>query len=422
MHLRTRPTRWVPLVALATVLATGGAALAGAAPASADPLPPLSVTDQRMHDSLIARARDPKLGSHTTALVSDLATGRILFSRNRLTRQLPASTTKLVTAVNALETFGPGHRFTTTVLDGATPDHVVLVGGGDPSLRSTDLATLAAATASALTLSARPAVNLLVDDSLFPAPSRAFGWLRNYVPRDIRPVRALVVNQHKVMDTSLDAGRTFAAQLRALGITVTIVARGRDTVAGPALATVQGLPLSLIVSDMLHRSDNDHAEALHRLVALAQGFPATWRGSAAAQRVVLRRLGVELGSSHLYDGSGLSRAGRLTAQQLVSVLTLAYQTTHPALVSLQHEALPIAGQTGTLAARFKRFNTAPTSCAAGLVEAKTGSLSGVISLAGYALGADGQLKVFAFLVNGRPSTLTTRRAVDRLASTVTGCW
>ncbi len=423
MHLRTRSSRWATVVSLTTVLVTTGAALAGtAAPASADPLAPLSLTDQRVHDSLVMRSRDPKLGADTTGLVTDLATGRILWSQHRLTRQLPASTTKLVTAVNALETFGADHRFTTTVLDGATPDHVVLVGGGDPSLTSTDLNTLAVATASALTVGARPVVNLLVDDSLFPAPSLAVGWARNYVPRDIRPVRALVVNQHKQMDTSLDAGKMFAAQLRALGITVVTVRRGRDAVAGPALATVAGQPLSLIVSDMLHRSDNDHAEALHRLVALTQGFPATWRGSAAAQRVVLRRLGVELGTSRLYDGSGLSRAGRLTARQLVSVLTLAYSATHPALVSLQHDDLPIAGQTGTLAANFKRFNTVPTSCAAGLVEAKTGSLQGVVSLAGYAQGADGQLKVFAFLVNGKPATLTTRRAVDRLASTVTGCW
>lgn len=421
MHRSTRSTRWAQLAAAAAVALA--ATLAGpAAPATAEPLPALSVTDQRVHDSLTERSLDPRLGSDTTGLVTDLATGRILWSQHRLTRQLPASTTKLVTAVNALETFGPAYRFTTTVRDGLTGDRVVLVGGGDPSLTSVDLNALAVSTAQALALGGRTVADVSVDDSLFPAPSLAHGWKRSYVPGDIRPVRALVVNQHRVMDTALDAGKLFARQLRALGIAVPKVVRGRAPEGTPTLAAVQGLTLDLIVSDMLNRSDNDHAEALHRLVALSQGYPATWSGAAAAQRVVLGRLGIDLGTSRLYDGSGLSRAGRLTALQLVSVLTMAYDGTHPQLASLQHGALPIAGQTGTLAAKFKRFNTRPTSCAAGLVEAKTGSLQGVISLAGYARGADGQLKVFAVLVNGRPSTLTTRRAVDRLASTVTGCW
>ena len=56
------------------------------------------------------------------------------------------------------------------------------------------------------------------------------------------------------------------------------------------------------------------------------------------------------------------------------------------------------------------------------MEAKTGSLSGVISLSGFARGADGTTKIFSFLLNRVPSTLTTRRAVDKLAATVTGCW
>ena len=46
----------------------------------------------------------------------------------------------------------------------------------------------------------------------------------------------------------------------------------------------------------------------------------------------------------------------------------------------------------------------------------------MISLTGFTRGADGQVKLFSFLLNQVPSTLTTRRAVDRLAATVTGCW
>jgi D-alanyl-D-alanine carboxypeptidase/D-alanyl-D-alanine-endopeptidase (penicillin-binding protein 4) len=50
-------------------------------------------------------------------------------------------------------------------------------------------------------------VRVLVDDSLFPAPKLARGWKSSYVHEDVRAVRALVVNQHDVSDTALDAGK-----------------------------------------------------------------------------------------------------------------------------------------------------------------------------------------------------------------------
>jgi len=118
--------------------------------AAAAPVPAFSSTDQYVHDALESRATNPLLGRDTTGLVTDAASGRILWSQHRFTRQLPASTTKLITAVNALETFGRAHRFRTRVRQGPFPDRVVLVGAGDPSLRGADLSALAAPTATAL--------------------------------------------------------------------------------------------------------------------------------------------------------------------------------------------------------------------------------------------------------------------------------
>ena len=420
----TSTMRWrmcvrVAAVALAAAL---GATANATSTATADDLPALSETDQYIHEILPARASDPRLGPDLTGLVTDATTGRILWSQRRLTRQLPASTTKLVTAVNALETFGPAHRFTTEVRIGPDRRRVVLVGGGDPSLSGTDLSTLATTTAAALKVQAVPDVTVYVDDSLFPAPSRAYGWLPAYVGRDVRPVRALVVNQRGAWDTSIDAGKVFAAKLAARGIAVRKVVRGRTPAGSQTAAQVQGKTLDVIVATMLQKSDNDYAEALHRLVANQLGYHTTWWGAAVAQREVLAKLGVDLGTSKLYDGSGLSRAGRLTAAQLVAVMNLAFNSNYPKLASLQAGALPIAGQTGTLGPKYRRYTTTPTKCAAGLVQAKTGTLRGSITLSGFARGADGQIKLFAFLVNGMPTTLTTRRAVDRLAATVTGCY
>ena len=54
--------------------------------------------------------------------------------------------------------------------------------------------------------------------------------------------------------------------------------------------------------------------------------------------------------------------------------------------------------------------------------AKTGTLSDVVSLAGWTTGADGRIKTFAFVVNGKTSTTTLKQDVDMLAATVTGCY
>jgi D-alanyl-D-alanine carboxypeptidase/D-alanyl-D-alanine-endopeptidase (penicillin-binding protein 4) len=172
---------------------------------------------------------------------------------------------------------------------------------------------------------------------------------------------------------------------------------------------------------MLQQSDNDVAEGLHRLVAVKNGFEPSWLGAQQAQASGLAALGVPL-TTPVYDGSGLSRRDRLSPALLATVLATVMDGSHPNLLGLQHGAFPVAGVSGTLASSYLRFVTKPTRCAAGLVEAKTGSLSGVISLSGFARGADGNVKIFSFLLNRVPSTLATRRAVDKLAATVTGCW
>jgi D-alanyl-D-alanine carboxypeptidase/D-alanyl-D-alanine-endopeptidase (penicillin-binding protein 4) len=384
-------------------------------------VPLLSKTDQRIDAMLTVRATSKQLGSDLTGLVTDGTSRQLLWSQRRSTRQLPASTTKIVTAANALTVFGPAHRFTTTVRKGSTWAKVVVVGAGDPSLSRANMASLAAQTAADVRAHKVSRVTVQVDDSLFPRPSLAYGWKSSYMPTDVSPVRALVVSQHRRWDTSLDAGKVFSELLANYGVRTRAIERARAPKGSPVLATVQGRRLDSIVKSMLLPSDNDYAEALHRLVARKAGYPATWSGAAAAQRKVLAGLGIDLGTSRLYDGSGLSRADRLTARQLVSVLSLPLDGNHPKLVSLL-SSLPVSGRTGTLAANYLRYVTWPTRCAVGLIEGKTGSLSGVITLAGYARGADGRTKAFAFLANGVPSTLTTRRAVDKLATTVTGCW
>ncbi|MGH8894217.1 MAG: D-alanyl-D-alanine carboxypeptidase [Actinomycetes bacterium] len=421
-HRRTpaRPATRRLTTAAAAVVAVAGA-LVPAASAAADEAP-LSATDQAAHELLTSRSTAKNLGDDLAGMVADAETGQEVWSHHPVERQIPASTVKIVTAVNALTTFGPAHRFRTRAMTGATSRRVVLVGGGDPSLSRSDLRRLAGRTAAALAPDGRRRVRVDVDDTLFPAPTHAQGWRAGYTIADVSPVRALVVDQHRTWDTSMDAGRLFARMLEREGLRVRAVARRARPAGSAVIARVRGDDVAIQVGYMLRTSDNDVAESLHRLVAVHTGFAASWAGAAEAQVAALARLGVTVAPGSLHDGSGLSRRDRLRPSEVVAVLRTAFDPAHPELAGLQRGSLAIAGVSGTLAPSFRRYVTNPTRCAAGLIEAKTGSLSGVIALSGLARGADGRVKVFSFLLNRVPSTLTTRRAVDRLAATVTGCW
>ncbi len=289
-------------------------------------------------------------------------------------RQIPASNVKLLTAVSALETFGPAHRFPTRVMTGATARRVVLVGGGDPSLSRADLRRLATRTVAAKAAEGVTRVRVDVDDSLFPAPTLARGWKSSYVTEDVSPVRALVVDQHRRWDTSLDAGQVFATILERKGLDVGRVLRRVAPSTATLIAESSGDDLASQVGYMLRTSDNDVAEVLHRMVAVQTGLPATWAGAAQALVAALGRLGVTLPAGAVHDGSGLSRADRLRPAELVAVLRTAFDPAHPNLASLQRGSLAVAGVSGTLAPDYLRYVTNPTRCAAGLVEAKTGSL------------------------------------------------
>src|SRR5262249_21149852 len=150
------------------------------------------------------------------------------------------------------------------------------------------------------------------------------------------------------------------------------------------------------VQAMLVWSDNDMAEGLLRLTAVAKGKPANWSGGVAAEMAILKKLGIPTSTMVVKDGSGLSRSNRIPAATLASIAKLfvdpAQQTTLWPIMN----GLPVAGKTGSLSPVRGRFNTAPSRCATGLIHGKTGHLSDVVTLAGVAKGADGKQKIFAF--------------------------
>jgi D-alanyl-D-alanine carboxypeptidase/D-alanyl-D-alanine-endopeptidase (penicillin-binding protein 4) len=132
-----------------------------------------------------------------------------------------------------------------------------------------------------------------------------------------------------------------------------------------------------------------------------------------------RRLGVT--GLTLADGSGLSPQDLITPQALVQLVTLAAKGSQPGLRPAI-TGLPVAGFTGTLAPGGSVFGS-PGPPASGVVRAKTGNLSRVVTLAGITTAANGQLLAFAFMADKVPKGQlgAAGAAIDQLAAKLAGC-
>ncbi|MEU1088572.1 D-alanyl-D-alanine carboxypeptidase/D-alanyl-D-alanine-endopeptidase [Streptomyces sp. NPDC005892] len=370
-----------------------------------------------------AKALDPlmkasALGTRTTAVVVDTATGKRIYARAAGTPMTPASTIKLATTVAALSALGPDHRIDTTVR--ASPDlrTLTLVGGGDPTLDEAGLRALARSTAEALTDRKVRKVALTYDASAYSGPARhPIGPNEN-----LAPVSALMVREGRLDksdhgpaarsgDPAADAARTFARYLRDGGVSATAEPRPHRAAAkATVLATHRSDPLSALVERTLTNSDNDLAEALARQTALGTGRPASFAGARGAVTAQLKRIGMPVTGTRLGDGSGLDRNDKVTAALLAGLLARAADPAHPELRPVL-TGLPVAGFSGTLDGRYGE-----KSGGAGLVRAKTGTLTGVNALAGTVVDARGRLLTFAFLTSGTTSPGAAEKALDDLAT------
>lgn len=140
-------------------------------------------------------------------------------------------------------------------------------------------------------------------------------------------------------------------------------------------------------------SQNLHAEMLLRELGFAQVGAGTLAAGVAARKAFLAEAGVtEKGTGYvLEDGSGLARQDLITPHSAVALLR--YMWSRPER-GVWLASLPVGGVDGSLEHRMSKASHAER------IHAKTGSLSHVFALSGYAEPGPGKWLAFSILING----------------------
>jgi D-alanyl-D-alanine carboxypeptidase/D-alanyl-D-alanine-endopeptidase (penicillin-binding protein 4) len=377
----------------------------------------------------------------TAVYVAYARSGNRLYAAHPRRKLNPASNVKLVSTATALAILGPRWRYVTLVLGkppsstgpsaGRIEGGLRMMGSGDPTLDEEALGALAARLKERgvrlvegdVQVGRRILVQIEDDDSelwsrcgagaraMTRAANRATARAAN--PGEVKPSAAGPALRPGEDCTTIALGEA----LREAGVAVTgrvrrpprSWLRPRRRADDRELARHQSAPLSDLLVDINHPSDNRLAEAVLRTAsAVLFGGRPTRRKGVRAMRWWLRRIArLPLGTIRLENGSGLSTRSRMSPRQIARVLRVAlgYRASSRDLSSTRkarirrdakvyHASLPRAGRDGTLQYRFRG------SAARRYVRAKTGTLNGIITLSGVITPPGGRPVVFSILSNG----------------------
>jgi serine-type D-Ala-D-Ala carboxypeptidase/endopeptidase (penicillin-binding protein 4) len=190
-------------------------------------------------------------------------------------------------------------------------------------------------------------------------------------------------------------GAALKGRLKAAGITMTgsIVEKPMKPDASWTLIAQtesQILPTLAVVNK---HSQGFYAEQVFKTVAAEKTGQGTWANAIATEKEFLAALGLDPTRYDLHDGSGLAPTNRVAAGDLVAFLRA--MNKHPHAAAWKATLAASGESEGTLRHRFRDPEMR------GRVLAKTGTIKGVSTLAGYVTGESGKTYVFAILLNGR---------------------
>lgn len=347
-------------------------------------------------------------------MVYDLDIDSCLYEKNARQTMRPASTQKLITGITALNELGDYYQYTTSVSYTGTIDtsyvfcledsthqlrrgslqgNLYITGAMDPKLDSDDLDILAD---EIYKMGIDTITGNLYGDATFMKDNKyGQGWCWD----DDNPELCSLLFGRK--DGLLE---NFAKALRKAGIVIlgNVVEWSCPESAQWLTSCTHSLPE--ILEKVMKNSNNTYAETLLYHLGATKGNPSTAKKGIAVEEALLKKIYADSTSqvvthgrtsvpSHRFaDGSGLSLYNHLSPEIEVAFLRYAY--THENIYTRLREALPIAGVDGTLEKRMKNTEAQYN------VRAKTGTLTGVISLAGYCTTKDGHNLAFSIIING----------------------
>ena len=347
---------------------------------------PWPVNLQARLDSLII---DPLLERTQLGLmVYDLSADSVLYSYCGKQTLRPASTMKLLTSVTALDVLGSSYNYRTslyykgTIAEGVLTGDLWLVGGMDPLFDDTDMHIMAETLhrVGVDSISGR----IVRDVSFKEEALLGEGWCWDDDNPQLSPL--LVSRKDEFADR-------FKEELVKCGVAVNAPITTDRLPKDVLLICSRSHRLGEVLEPMMKESDNLYAESMFFQIAATVGKrPATAAHARQIIKTTLTKAGVTGIPYRIADGSGLSLYNYVTPELMVRLLRYAYLKRD--VMAVLYPALPVAGVDGTLKKRMKG------GAAEGNVHAKTGTLSGISSLAGYCRAANQHLLAFCIINQG----------------------
>jgi D-alanyl-D-alanine carboxypeptidase len=328
--------------------------------------------------------------ANPAVIVIDGTTGQIVYGKNINSQRKPASVIKLLTAAVTLDYLDPQSVFETTVSINPENKIIVIRGSLDPWI-STDHAV-----ARKMNRTSLPSMGSKAITAIKAANG---GSLENY-----KVIYSNLYSEDVANLKAYWAKNGFKPDIKSVSDNETLLQQG-DVIA------FENSPIVAAILDwMVLWSDNLLADRLARLSARAAGYSPDMKGVNKIFRTLLTRLEIDHSKLVAIDASGLSKKNKITAQLMGQFL---YKIHKDEKYFFLHDSLPIGGVSGTLQDRFS--TTAPN--AVGLVRAKTGTLNGTATLAGYVQSTDREY-VFVTLADdiakGNAALNKARAAIDRV--------
>lgn len=328
--------------------------------------------------------------SNPAMILIDGTTGEVVYQRKAYSQRKPASVMKLLSGVATLKYLDPETTFSTNISIGVDSRTLVIQGSHDPWI-----------SASHITARKMNRVSLphLANISMAMLKKANGGSLK-----DITVIYSRLFSQDVSNFKSFWAKRGFKPEMRAVSSAESLARAGEITAGEESPKLYEMLEFTLLWSDNLL------AERLARLASRAAGNTFNIEGVVQTFTQVLTELEIDPTKLRVIDASGLSKENRITASMVGQLL---FKLRLDEKFKYIYDSLPVGGISGTLESRF--LTTAPT--AVGLVRAKTGTLNGTVTLAGFVESVDREY-VFVTLADdiqrGTRASDKARAAIDRI--------